>query len=163
MDSDLPDTLHLSLPDAVTVGMEMMNMSIINLAKPNERQSLWSLFLGIAIWFLHMNLFNALISLSCKWGWLTFAIGDLSGLQFLEAMISLITILVMLLLIYLPWRYWRSFQTEKPRDNPQLLRDTEEDRRPLMAFIATLLNGFFFLFVIGTFVAIFALKSCGQA
>ena len=138
-------------------------MLAIHLAEPNEQQTRWSLFLGITIWFLHMNLLNALISVSCKWGWFTFPVAGLSGLQLVEMIISLIAILAMLFMIYLAWRYWRSFQTEKPTDNPQLLQNTEEDRRPLLAFIAMLLNVFFLLFVIGTFVAIFALKACGQA
>ena len=160
MDSRLSDRIHFSLLDAM---MEMMTMPTSPFAEPNERQSQWSLFLGILIWFLHFNILNALISVSCKWGWLTFPVAGLSGLQFVEAIISLIALLAMIFMIYLSWRYWRSFQQETPRNNPQLLQDTEEDRRPLAAFIAMLLNSFFILFVIGTFVATFALKTCGQA
>jgi hypothetical protein len=138
-------------------------MPRIHLAEPNEQQIQWSLFSGITIWFLHLNIVNALISVSCKWGWLTFPVSGLSGLQFAEAILSLVALLLILFVIYLPWRYWRSFQTEKPTENSQLLQETEHDRRPLLAFIAMLLNGFFFLFVIGTFVPMFALKACGQA
>jgi threonine/homoserine/homoserine lactone efflux protein len=87
----------------------------------------------------------------------------LSGLQFVESIISLIAILAMLFMIYLPWRNWQNFQSKKTAQNPQLLQDTEEDRRPLMAFVAMSLNGFLFLFVIATFVPMFALKACGQA
>ena len=137
-------------------------MPAVDLSKPNEQQTLWSLFLGITVWFLHLNIVNALISVSCKWGGLTVPVAGLSGLQFLEALITLITILIMLILIYLPWRYWRSFQTEKPRTNPDLLQDTEEYRRSLMAFIAMSLNGFLFLYVIATLVPTFALKACGH-
>jgi hypothetical protein len=136
-------------------------MSTIHLAEPNERQAQRSLFLGIIIWFLHLNLLNALISVSCKWGWLTFPVGGLSGLQVVELVISVLAGLLMLFMLYLPWRYWRSFQTEKPTDNPQLLQETEADRRPLVAF-TMLLNGLLFLFVIATFVPMFALKTCGQ-
>lgn len=138
-------------------------MPRVQLTKAEEQQTRRSLFLGILIWFLHLNLLNALISVSCKWGWFTFPVGGLSGLQFVELVISVLAVLLMLFMIYLPWRYWRSFQTEKPTDNPQLLQETEEDRRPLLAFIAMLLNGFLFLFVIATFVPMFALKACGQA
>lgn len=138
-------------------------MPTAQLNKSQERQTQWSLFLGIAIWFLHQNILNALISVSCKWGWFTFPVGGLSGLQFVEAVIGLIAVLAMLVVIYLPWRNWRSFQGKKPTDNPQLLEDTEEDRRPLLAFVAMTLNGFFLLFVIATFVPMFALKACGQA
>src|SRR5436190_22720545 len=115
--------------------MELMNMPTIDLSKPSEQQTQWSLILGITIWFLHLNIVNALISVSCKWGGLTAPIGGLSGLQFVEALITLITIVVMLFLIYLPWRNWQSFQTEKSMTNPDMLRDTEEYRRSLMAFI----------------------------
>src|SRR5215208_6699 len=128
--------------------MEFISMPAINLSKPNEQQTHWSLFLGITIWFLHLNILNALISVSCKWGGLTFPVGDLSGLQFVEGIITLITILAMLYLIFLPWRQWRSFQTEKPTTNPELLQDTEEDRLPMMAFIVMLLNGFLALYII---------------
>ncbi len=138
-------------------------MPIIDLSKPNERQTQLSLFLGIAIWFLHLNLVNALISISCKWGWFTFPVAGLSGLQFVEVFISLLTILVMLFLVYLPWRHWRSFQKKEPTTNPHLLDETENHTRSLVAFITMLLNGFFTLYIIATVVPAFILKACGQA
>src|ERR1044071_1246541 len=110
MDPGLPDPLHFSLSDAVMVGV--VDMPRAQLTKAEEKQTKTSLFLGITIWFLHVNILNALISVSCKWGGLTFPIGGLSGLQILEGVISLITILGMLYLVYLPWRNWRSLQTE---------------------------------------------------
>jgi hypothetical protein len=164
MDIGLSDSLYFALLDAsLIIGTEIMRMPTIHLAEPNEQQTKWSLFLGIAIWLLHLLLLDALISVSCKWSWLTFPIAGLSGLQFVELIISLIALLAMLLLIYLPWRYWQSFQTEKPTSNPQLLQETEEDRRPLLASIAMSLNGLLFLFVIATFVPMFALNACGHA
>ena len=138
-------------------------MSAIQLTKPGERRTRRSLFLGITIWFLHLNILNALTSVSCKWGWLTFPVGALSGLQFVEMIISLIVLLAMLYLTYLPWREWQMFQSEKPTRNPQMLKDTEDDNRPLIAFIVMLLNSFLLLFVIATFVPILALKACGHA
>jgi uncharacterized membrane protein len=131
--------------------------------KAEEQQTRKSLFLGITIWFLHLNILNALISVSCKWGGLTFPVGGLSGLQLLEGILTLITVLAMLYFIYLPWRQWRNFQTEKPPANPKMLQETEEDRPPLVAFIAMALNGFLVLYTIATFVPAFALKACGQA
>lgn len=163
MDSRLSDDIHFSLHHALSAGRKIRPMPTIQLAEPNERQVRWSLFIGILIWFLHLNILNALISVACKWGWFTYPVGGLSGLQFVELIISLITILGMLFLIYLPWRFWRSFQTEKPTTNPDLLRDTEEYRRPLMAFIAMLLNAFLILYILATLVPMFALKACGQA
>jgi hypothetical protein len=163
MDPGLPDPLHFSLPDALIVEMEMIDMSTIQLTKPNERRTRWSLYLGITIWFLHLNALNALTSVSCKWGWLTFPVGGLSGLQFAQLVISLIALLTMLFLIYLPWREWQMFQSEKSTRNPRLLQDTEEDNRPLIAFIAMSMNSFLLLFMIATFVPIFALKACGHA
>ena len=138
-------------------------MPKIDLTQPSEQQIRWSLFLGILIWFLHLNIVNALISVSCKWGGLTVPVGATSGLQILGAIFTLITILALLFLIYLPWRSWRSFQTESPVQNPDLLRDTEAYRRPLMAFIAMMLNGFLILYSIAVFVPMFSLKACGQA
>jgi uncharacterized membrane protein len=138
-------------------------MPKVHLTKTEEQQTRWSLFLGIVIWFLHLNILNALTSVSCKWGWFTLPIAGLSGLQFVNVIISLIVMLLMLIIIYLPWRNWQKFQSEKTARNPQLLQNTEEDHQPLIAFVAMLLNGFLFLFVIGTFVPIFALKACGQA
>ena len=163
MGSGLSDPLYFSLFDEMTVGMERMNMPAIDLSKPDERQTQWSLLLGITIWFLHLNIVNALISVSCKWGGLTVPIDGLSGLQFAVGIISLITLLLMLFFIYLPWRNWRTFQTENPTQNPDLMRDTEIYRRPLLAFIAMALNGFLFLYVIATLVPTFSLKACGQA
>src|SRR5512144_518861 len=113
-----------------------MDMPRARVTKAEEQQMRRSLFLGITIWFLHLNILNALISVSCKWGGLTFPVGGLSGLQLVEGVITLLTVLAMLYLIYLPWRQWRSFQKEKPTRNPRLLEQTEEDRPPLVAFIA---------------------------
>jgi hypothetical protein len=138
-------------------------MPKIDLSQPSEQQVRWSLFLGILIWFLHLNTTNALISVSCKWGGLTIPVGSLSGLQILAAILTLITVLALLFLVFLPWRQWRSFQTEKPVQNPDMLRDTEVFWRPLMAFIAMMLNGFLLLYSIAVFVPMLSLKACGQA
>lgn len=138
-------------------------MPTAKLTKAEEQQTRRSLFLGITIWFLHLNILNALTSVACKWGWLSFRVAGMSGLQLVEMVISLIALLLILVMIYLPWRNWKTFQSERPTHNPELMKDTEKDRRPLMAFVAMLLNGFFFLFVIATFVPIFALRTCGQA
>jgi type VI protein secretion system component VasK len=143
--------------------MEFINMPRAQLTQAEEQQTKRSLFLGITIWFLHLNILNALISVACKWGGLTFPVGELSGLQFVEAILTLITIAAMLFLVYLPWRNWRSFQKEKPTNNPQLMEETEEKRQSLMAFITMMLNSFLVLYIIATFVPMFALKACGQA
>jgi len=115
------------------------------------------------VWFVHLNVAYNLASLACTWGWFSFTVVGISGLQLVEAIITLVTMLVMLFLIYLPWREWRRFQTEAPPSNPHVLEDTEKDSRPLVAFIVMLLNSFFFLFVIALFVPIFALSACGQS
>ena len=133
------------------------------LSQAEEQQTRKSLFLGITIWFLHLNIVNALISVACKWGGLTVPIGGLSGLQFVEAAISLVSIGLLIYLIFLAWRNWQTFQTERPTNTPQLIQDTEEKRQSLMAFIAMTLNGFFALYILTTFIATFSLKACGQA
>jgi multisubunit Na+/H+ antiporter MnhB subunit len=147
----------------MTVEVELMNMPKIELEEPSEQQTRWSLLLGITIWFLHLNIVNALISVSCKWGGLTAPIGGLSGLQLVSVIITLVTVLLMLFFTYLPWRNWRSSQTERPTKNPDLMRDTEISRPPMMAFVTMGLNGFLALYTIATFVPMFALKTCGQA
>ena len=138
-------------------------MPAIDLSKPSEQQTRWSLFLGITIWFLHLNIVNALISVSCKWGGLTAPLGGWSRLQLAAVLVSVLTLLLLLFLIYLPWRNWRSFQTENPTQNPDLMRDTEVYTRPLMSFIAMGLNGFLFLYILATFVPLISLNACGQA
>lgn len=138
-------------------------MPAMDLSKPNEQQTRWSLFLGIAIWLLHLTIIDSLISVSCKWGGLTAPVGSLSWLQIVTAIITLIAVLAMLFLIYLPWRQWHSFQSENPPTNPEMLQDTEKYRRSMMGFVAMALNGFLALYIIATFVPTFALKACGQA
>ena len=132
------------------------------LTQAEERQTRKSLFWGITIWFLHLSIVDALISVACKWGGLTFPLGGLSGLQFVEAVISLVSIGLLVYLIFLAWRNWQAFQTERAVNNPQLIQDTEEKRQSLMAFIAMALNGFFALYILATFIATFSLRACGQ-
>jgi hypothetical protein len=138
-------------------------MPSINLSEPSEQQTRWSLFSGILIWFLHLNTLNTLTAISCKWGWFSYNIAGIPGLQFVEGLITLLAILLMGVAIFLPWRMWRSFQDEKPVNNPELFRDTEEDRRSLMAFVTMLVNSFFLLFLLASFVPLMAFKTCGQA
>jgi hypothetical protein len=126
----------------------------------NEQQTWLSLLLGSALWFLHLNLTYGLASLACKWGWFDFDLGPLPGLVVVGAVITLFTLPLMAVLIYLPWREWRKYQTEKPADNPGLLHDTEQDRRPLVAFVTMLLNSLYFIFVIAAFAPILALNPC---
>lgn len=163
MGAGVSHPLYFSLPNAMTAGGNGVDMPRARLTKAEEQRTRRSLYLGITIWFLHLTMLNALISVACKWGGLTFPVGELSGLQILEVVITLITVLAMLYLVYLPWRNWRSFQTETPTDNPQLMQDTEEKRQSLMAFIALALNGFLTLYIIATLVPMFFLKACGQA
>ncbi len=160
MGSDLRDPLHFALPDAVSVGMRTMDVLKTRQNKIDARLTALSLFLGITIWFLHLNTLNALTSVSCNWGWFSSSIAGMPGLRFVQLIITLVAIVLMLLFIYLPFRIWRRSLTEKPTDAPHLLQDTEKDRRPMIAFIAMLLNCLFFLFVIASLVPMFALNAC---
>jgi hypothetical protein len=121
-----------------------------------------SLLLGLLVWFVHLNLTYGLASVACVWGWFSFHVAGLSGLPLVEALITLVAAVVLAVLVVLPWRDWRAFQTDRPPENRHLLHDTEKDRRPLLAFIAMLLNSFFLLFVIASFVPILALNACGS-
>jgi hypothetical protein len=137
-------------------------MSTDEFAKQKEKQTFLGLFLGPIVWFLHLNTLNMLTSISCRWGWFPFTVVGMPGLRFVEVIISLVFLAVMLYLTYLPWQNWQSYQSREPVRNPQLLQDTEEDRRPLLAFVAMLMNAILTLFVLASFVLLFALKACGQ-
>ncbi len=137
-----------------------MDATKTGLYKPNNKLTILSLFLGIIVWFMDLNSVYALPSVACKWNWFPFTIGGIPGLLIVEAAISLIDLILMAILIYLPWRNWRYYQTHKPTDNPQLLGDTEKNRTALLAFIAMMLNSFFFLFIIALFVPMVMLKAC---
>jgi hypothetical protein len=137
-----------------------MRMAIQKLTQDKDTQTILALASGPLIWFLHLNLLNMLSSTSCKWHWFPFTAAGMSGLRFIETISTLFFLLLMLYIVYLPWRNWRSFQTEKPIHNPKLLQDTEEDRRPLLAFIAMLMNALLSVFVLASFFLLFALTSC---
>src|SRR3954454_15449228 len=87
----------------------------------DQSQTRRYLILGIIVWFVDLNVVYSLASLACTWGWLSFTIAGMSGLQLVETIITLVAMLVMLFLIYLPWREWRRFQTQAPPANPDLL------------------------------------------
>src|SRR5581483_2638293 len=140
-----------------------MEMQLGQLFEGEERQTRWSLFLGMTIWFLHLNTLNALTSVSCRWGWFDLTIAGISGLKIVELIITLIAIVLMLVVIYVPARNWLRFQSDKPTDNPRMLQETEQDRRPLLAFIAMLLNSLFLIYVFAFFVPMLAPHACGQA
>jgi|tagenome__1003787_1003787.scaffolds.fasta_scaffold19166589_2 hypothetical protein len=124
------------------------------------QQTTRSLVFGIALWFVDLNVVYALPSLACRWGWFSFSIAGLSGLQVVEALISLVTIVVMLQVIYQPGRVWRTLQSEDPVSNAHLLQDTDKDRLALVACVVMLLNSAFLLFLISSFVPILALSAC---
>lgn len=128
--------------------------------KAEDRQPLWSLGLGITVWFIDLNVVYALASVACKWGWFPFTIAGIPGLLVVEGAVTLLSLLAVLYLVYRSWRAWRIYQAQKPQNNPDVVTVTENDRRPLMAFIAMLLNGFFFLFLIASFVPLAALNAC---
>ncbi len=139
-----------------------MHVSAGQPTRSDERLTRLCLILGVVVWFLHQNTVYALASLSCEWGWFPFTILGVSGLRLIETAITVVASLLMLLMVYLPWRSWRRFQTAKPAQNPRLMQDTENDRRPLTAFIAMALNIAFLLFVIASCVPIYTLNPCGQ-
>lgn len=139
-----------------------MDVSKVQLPKENGRLTRWSLILGVIVWFLDLNAVYALPSLACQWGWFPFTIAGVPGLVIVEGIITFIFLLVMAYLIYLPWRNWRAFQMQKPADNPQILNDTEKSHRSLMAFVAMILNSFFFLFIVTFFVPMLALNACAR-
>lgn len=133
-----------------------------DIPKTDDRWTRWALFLGITIWFADLNAVYALPSLACIWGWFSFSIAGLPGLVLIEAIISLVSLILIAFLIYMSWKSWLSFRKEKPIDNERILQDTEQHRQSLMAFVSMLVNGFFFLMIVATFVPIFALNACAR-
>ncbi len=136
-----------------------MDVTKANNLKANDRLSRRSLLFGVLVWFADLNIVYALSSVACKWRWFPFRIAGIPGLPFVEGAITMVSLLLMVYLIYLPWRNWRALQSQK-RKNPRALADTERSRESLMAFVAMLLNGFFFLFMIAFFVPLLALNAC---
>lgn len=120
-----------------------------------------SLLAGIIVWFLDQNLTYGLSSVACKWGWFTSKVGPISTLQLVTTIITLVALLLMVPLIYLPLRNWLDYQTENPPKNPQMLEETEAERRPFLAFVTMLSNSILALFIIANFVPIFAISPCG--
>jgi hypothetical protein len=128
-----------------------------------EKQTGLALFFGVIVWFLHLNVVYGLPSLACRWGWFSFTVAGLSGVQFVELLLTILAGVLLVGCIYLSWRDWRRFQTVKPPQNPRMLRETEHDRRPLIAFVTMLLNALFLLYVLGFILPILTLNPCGQA
>jgi len=132
-------------------------MNEIHPKSVNQRSTAVSLFLGFAVWFLHLNSMYFLTSESCKWGWFPYPIAGLSGLHFAQLALTIIAALFIVRMIWLAWRNWRQFQT----DNDHILERTMQDRRPLIAAVTLSLNILFLLFACAFFVALFSLNACG--
>ncbi len=139
-----------------------MPASRTRLPQTDQQRNHRMLFLGMLIWFLQLNVLNALTSLSCTWHWLQIPTAGLTSLQWVELIISLIASVAIAYMVYAPWRNWRKLERRKPARNPDLLTETQEDRGAMLAFLTMGVNAFFFMFAIATFVPIFALRACGQ-
>ncbi len=138
-----------------------MNVSKADITKTDNRWPRWSLFLGMLIWFTDLNTVYALPSLACQWGWFSFTIAGIPGLVIIEAIVSLICLLLISLMIYIPWRTWHRQRAGEPVDHHRI-QEAEQDRPSLMAFVSMLVNSFFFLFIIATFVPMIALNACAR-
>lgn len=134
-----------------------MTMPMPPISEKRDRSTWWSFLAGIVIWFVHLNVVYPVTSVACKWGWFPFAVGPISGLQAIQTLLTAIAVVLLSVTIYVPWRTWRRSQTEEAH----LLRQTERDRRPLMAFVTMMLNSTFLIYAIATFVPVLALNPCG--
>src|SRR3982751_2150436 len=94
-----------------------------------DRSTWLSLLAGTVIWFLHLNIVNAITSLTCEWGWFPFTIAGIAGLRFIHIVVSLIAGVAIAAIIVLSWRSWHKGQPTQ----------TEADRHHLMAFVTMLL------------------------
>ena len=142
-------------------GEVLIIMTTASLSDDRERQTRASLLAGIAVWFIALNAVYALPSLACKWGWLPFRVGSLSGLQLVQLVLVAVALAALAALIAIPFRIWRHFQTEPPPQNPRMIQDTEADRRPLLAAVVMGLNGFFFIFALALLAPVLTLRPCG--
>jgi multisubunit Na+/H+ antiporter MnhB subunit len=132
-------------------------MNEIHLKPMNQRSTVASLFLGFAVWFLHLNSMYFLTSESCKWGWFPYSIAGLPGVSFVQLVVTTIAAMLTLRMIYLAWRNWRQFQI----NGDHVLEQTMRDRRPLIAAVAMSLNMLFLLFVLAFLVVLLTLNTCG--
>src|SRR5512138_1369620 len=137
-----------------------MPASTTQLPKTEQQQNHRLLVLGMLIWFIHENLIYGLNNVSCKWAFLNFNLGGLAALQWLEIAIAVIALALIAWVLSLSWHNWRTLQAQRLSNDPQLVERTEEDRGGFLAFLAVGLNFFSLLFVLGTFVPMFALKAC---
>src|SRR3954453_4334972 len=123
-----------------------MSAQAYETVRVNDRRTWQSLFFGIVVWFLDLNIVYPLTSVSCHWGWFPFTIAGIPGLRFIQLVASAIAAILLIVFIVLPWRNWRPFQHD-----PRLpMTQTEADRRPLMAYVTLLLNSLFLLFVLAS-------------
>lgn len=125
-------------------------------ARVDDRDTRRSLLVGFLAWFAHLNLVFPLTSLACKWGWFPHEILGMPGLKAVQVMLTIIAALVLAVTILSTWRIWRRFQT----DGAHAVENTQDDRRPLLAFVTMLLNGLFMLYVVASLVPILTLQPC---
>jgi hypothetical protein len=122
----------------------------------SDKQTILSLIAGAVIWFLHLNIVYPLTSVACKWEWFPFTDAGMTGLRTVQLVITFVAAVLIFITIYLPWRNWRRFQT----DAQHVMSQTENDRRPLLAFITMGLNMFLLAFVLTSVVPILMLSPC---
>jgi len=125
---------------------------------PIKNRNNWrGLLAGVVVWFLHLNIVNALTSLTCVWGWFPFTIAGVIGLRFIHIIVSLVAGLVFTSIIVLSWRNWHSLQADSPQD---AMETTETDRRPFIAFVTMLLNVLFLVYALASLVMVIVLPPC---
>lgn len=122
----------------------------------SDRRVWISLVGGIAVWALHLMIVYPLTSLTCRWGWFSSTIAGMAGLHFVQMVVTVIAALLMIILGISAMREWRRNRS----DEESMLQETASARRPLMAFVAMVLNGFFLLAILLSFVPIFAIEPC---
>jgi hypothetical protein len=134
--------------------IKMTNRSQI--PQTNHRQIWLSLLFGFIVWFVYLNIVYPLTSLTCRWGWFPFNILGLPGLRFIQMVITVIALLLIARMIYLPWRNWKRIEASEEDKFYQ----TAKDPHSLMMLVSMLLNTLFGLFIIVSFVPMFALNPC---
>jgi hypothetical protein len=142
MSTDTP-----AVPDTVRAGRD-------------ERLTWRSLLWGSVIWFLHLNVAYGVASLSCRWGWLSAGALGLSGLVWVEGLLALLAAALLFVTIHLPYREWRQYQSTHPPENPQVLHEIEQDRRPFIAFVTMLVNSLYLMFALAVFALLAMLTPC---
>ncbi len=124
--------------------------------KASDRHTWRYLVAGVAIWFLYFTTVYPMTSLACNWGWFPYTIAGVPGLRVVQIVVTLVALVLVAIVIYLPWRNWRQLHAAQS----DAIEAAGLNRHLFAAFVTAIVNGFFLLFVLTSFVPILVLNPC---